>query len=94
MCGLATSCHTAITRSGKFSFFFYLSDLKAQQQSPAEARRAERALDGAAVADVVIRKMITGGEWAPVDSEAHILHREQPHVYTQRWLDYRHPERG
>jgi hypothetical protein len=76
MCGLATSCRTAITRSGKFSFFFYLGNLKAQQQSPAEVRTAERALNGAAVADVVIIKMITSGERAPVEGKAHVLHRE------------------
>ena len=57
--------------------------LQAQQHSPPHGRAAEGALDGAAVLDVVIRKMITGGERPALVGEAEVEHREQPRVYTQ-----------
>ena len=56
--------------------------LQAQQQSPPHGRTAEGALDGAAVLDVVIRKMITGEERPTPVGEAQVEHREQPRVYT------------
>jgi len=83
LCELATSCPTAITRSGKSSFLSYLGILQAQQHSPPHGRAAEGALDGAAVLDVVIRKMITGEKRPALVGEAEVEHREQPRVYTQ-----------